>query len=54
VAVGRRVRDDNDDDYEGILKPAFAVEGDPNFESDELLDGFEYLRCVRYSLLLVF
>jgi survival of motor neuron protein-interacting protein 1 len=45
--------DDSDDDYEGILKPAFAVDGDPDFESGEPLDGFEYLRRVRYSLLLV-
>jgi len=42
--------DDNDDDYEGILKPAFVVDGDPDFESGEPLDGFEYLRHVRYPL----
>ena len=42
--------DDSDDDYEGILKPAFAVDGDPDFESGEPLDGFEYLRRVRYPL----
>lgn len=43
--------DDSDDDYNGILKPAFAVDGDPDFESGEPLDGFEYLRRVRYSLI---
>ncbi|XP_062183283.1 uncharacterized protein LOC133887367 [Phragmites australis] len=41
--------DDSDDDYEGILKPAFAVDGDPDFESGEPLDGFEYLRRVRWE-----
>ena len=46
--------DDSDDDYEGILKPAFAVDGDPDFESGEPLDGFEYLRRVRYPLHVVF
>jgi survival of motor neuron protein-interacting protein 1 len=45
--------DDSDDDYDGILKPAFAVDGEPDFESGEPLDGFEYLRRVRYALLLV-
>ncbi|TVU25792.1 hypothetical protein EJB05_28301, partial [Eragrostis curvula] len=39
--------DDSDDEYEGILKPAFAVDGEPDFESGEPLDGFEYLRRVR-------
>ena len=46
--------DDSDDDYEGILKPAFAVDGDPDFESGEPFDGFEYLRRVRYPLHVVF
>ncbi|CAL4984672.1 unnamed protein product [Urochloa decumbens] len=41
--------DDSEDDYDGILKPAFAVEGDPDFESGEPLDGFEYLRRVRWE-----
>lgn len=41
--------DDSDDDYNGILKPAFAVDGDPDFESGEPLDGFEYLRRVRWE-----
>ncbi|XP_004979172.1 LOW QUALITY PROTEIN: gem-associated protein 2-like [Setaria italica] len=40
---------DSDDDYDGILKPAFAVDGDPDFESGEPLDGFEYLRRVRWE-----
>ncbi|KAG8089608.1 hypothetical protein GUJ93_ZPchr0011g27048 [Zizania palustris] len=41
--------DDSDDDYDGILKPAFAVDGDPDFELAEPLDGFEYLRRVRWE-----
>ncbi|GJN06803.1 hypothetical protein PR202_ga24567 [Eleusine coracana subsp. coracana] len=41
--------DDSDDEYEGILKPAFAVDGEPDFESGEPLDGFEYLRRVRWE-----
>ena len=45
--------DDSDDDYDGILKPAFAVDGEPDFESGDPLDGFEYLRRVRYALLIV-
>jgi gem associated protein 2 len=43
--------DDSGDEYEGILKPAFAVDGEPDFESGEPLDGFEYIRRVRYYLL---
>jgi gem associated protein 2 len=39
--------DDSDDEYVGILKPAFEVDGEPDFESGEPLDGFEYLRRVR-------
>jgi len=46
--------DNSVDVYEGILKPAFAVDGDPDFESGEPLDGFEYLRRVRYPLHVVF
>lgn len=46
--------DDSDDDYDGILKPAFAVDGDPDFKSGEPLDGFEYLRRVRYPLHVLF
>uniref|UniRef100_A0A8I6YZ09 Gem-associated protein 2 n=3 Tax=Hordeum vulgare subsp. vulgare TaxID=112509 RepID=A0A8I6YZ09_HORVV len=41
--------DDSDDEYDGILKPAFAVDGEPDFESGEPLDGFEYLRRVRWE-----
>lgn len=46
---GLEYEDDSDDDYDGILKPAFAVDGDPDFESGEPLDGFEYLRRVRWE-----
>ncbi|KAJ1292610.1 hypothetical protein BS78_01G002900 [Paspalum vaginatum] len=41
--------DDSDDGYDGILKPAFAVDGDPDFDSGEPLDGFEYIRRVRWE-----
>ncbi|XP_006663367.1 gem-associated protein 2-like [Oryza brachyantha] len=40
---------DSDDDYDGILKPAFAVDGEPDFESGDPVDGFEYLRRVRWE-----
>uniref|UniRef100_A0A0D9XRI6 Gem-associated protein 2 n=1 Tax=Leersia perrieri TaxID=77586 RepID=A0A0D9XRI6_9ORYZ len=46
---GEYEEDDSDDDYGGILKPAFAVDGEPDFESGEPLDGFEYLRRVRWE-----
>ncbi|CAH8355798.1 unnamed protein product [Eruca vesicaria subsp. sativa] len=39
---------EDNDDYNSILKPAFAVEGEPDFESGPPEDGFEYLRRVRY------
>ncbi|KAL5204650.1 hypothetical protein ABZP36_009521 [Zizania latifolia] len=41
--------DDSDDDYDGILKPAFVVDGDLDFESGEPLDSFEYLQRVRWE-----
>ncbi|KAJ3671473.1 hypothetical protein LUZ60_007552 [Juncus effusus] len=39
----------DDDRYDGILKPAFLVEGEPDFESGPPLDGLEYLRRVRWE-----
>lgn len=45
---------DSDEEYDGILKPAFHVDGEPNFDSGPPEDGMEYLRRVRYLLLLVF
>lgn len=40
--------DDSDEDYASIQRPAFLVEGEPNFESGPPEDGLEYLRRVRY------
>lgn len=40
--------DDSDEDYNSILKPAFLVEGEPDFDSGPPEDGLEYLRRVRY------
>jgi len=41
--------DDSDDDYASIQRPAFLVDGEPNFDSGPPEDGWEYLRRVRYS-----
>lgn len=40
---------DCDDDYESIQKPAFLVEGDPDFDAGPPQDGIEYLRRVRWE-----
>ena len=39
---------DSDDDYASIQRPAFAVEGEPDFDSGPPEDGLEFLRRVRY------
>ncbi|RDX73415.1 Gem-associated protein 2, partial [Mucuna pruriens] len=41
--------DDTDDDYASIQKPAFLVNGKPNFDSGPPEDGWEYLRRVRWE-----
>ncbi|KAG2726085.1 hypothetical protein I3843_01G093600 [Carya illinoinensis] len=41
--------DDSDEDFASIQKPAFSVEGEPNFESGPPEDGLEYLRRVRWE-----
>ncbi|KAE8077193.1 hypothetical protein FH972_015780 [Carpinus fangiana] len=41
--------DDSDEEYASIQKPAFLVEGEPNFDSGPPEDGFEYLRRVRWE-----
>ncbi|KAF3330936.1 Gem-associated protein 2 [Carex littledalei] len=41
--------DISDDSHDGILKPAFYVEGEPDFESGPPVDGWEYLRRVRWE-----
>lgn len=39
--------DSSSDEYESIQRPAFLVEGEPDFDSGPPLDGLEYLRRVR-------
>uniref|UniRef100_A0A1D1ZA89 Gem-associated protein 2 n=1 Tax=Anthurium amnicola TaxID=1678845 RepID=A0A1D1ZA89_9ARAE len=41
--------DDSDDEYSSIQRPAFLVEGEPDFESGPPQDGLEYLRRVRWE-----
>ncbi|EXB68029.1 Gem-associated protein 2 [Morus notabilis] len=41
--------DDSDEEYASIQRPAFVVEGEPNFESGPPEDGLEYLRRVRWE-----
>ncbi|KAL1078234.1 hypothetical protein V6Z11_D10G146600 [Gossypium hirsutum] len=41
--------DDSDEDYTSILRPAFMVEGEPDFDSGPPEDGLEYLRRVRWE-----
>ncbi|CAL1366048.1 unnamed protein product [Linum trigynum] len=41
--------DNSDDDYASIQKPAFRIEGEPNFDSGPPEDGWEYLRRVRWE-----
>ncbi|KAK7844144.1 gem-associated protein 2 [Quercus suber] len=41
--------DDSDEDYASIQKPAFLVEGEPDFDSGPPEDGLEYLRRVRWE-----
>lgn len=38
---------DDDKYYNSIQRPAFLVEGEPNFDSGPPEDGLEYLRRVR-------
>ncbi|XP_077250652.1 uncharacterized protein LOC143890030 [Tasmannia lanceolata] len=53
--VVEEVCDDSDEDenssedYDSIQKPAFLVEGEPDFESGPPQDGLEYLRRVRWE-----
>ncbi|KAL5991011.1 hypothetical protein ACLOJK_011917 [Asimina triloba] len=41
--------DDSDGEYENIQRPAFLVQGEPDFESGPPQDGLEYLRRVRWE-----
>lgn len=40
--------EDSDSDHFSIQKPAFLVDGEPNFDLGPPEDGWEYLRRVRY------
>ncbi|XP_044478646.1 uncharacterized protein LOC123205694 [Mangifera indica] len=40
---------DSDEDYSSIQRPAFLVEGEPDFDSGPPEDGLEYLRRVRWE-----
>ncbi|MED6185393.1 hypothetical protein PIB30_056719 [Stylosanthes scabra] len=44
-----REDDDTDDDYASIQRPAFFVDGEPDFDSGPPEDGWEYLRRVRWE-----
>ncbi|GLJ04941.1 hypothetical protein SUGI_0007470 [Cryptomeria japonica] len=39
----------SEDEFDSLLKPALAVEGEPDFASGSPHDGFEYLRRVRWE-----
>ncbi|CAK7327512.1 unnamed protein product [Dovyalis caffra] len=41
--------DDSDNDYASIQRPAFVVEGEPDFDSGPSEDGLEFLRHVRWE-----
>ncbi|XVF37829.1 hypothetical protein REPUB_Repub20aG0044700 [Reevesia pubescens] len=41
--------DDSDGDYTSILRPAFMVKGEPDFDSGPPEDGLEFLRRVRWE-----
>jgi survival of motor neuron protein-interacting protein 1 len=41
---------DDNDDYNSILRPAFEVDGEPDFSTGPPEDGLEYLRRVRYII----
>ena len=43
--------EDGDEYYANIQRPAFLVEGEPNFDAGPPEDGLEYLRRVRYILI---
>ncbi|KNA07668.1 hypothetical protein SOVF_169790 isoform B [Spinacia oleracea] len=41
--------EESDDEYESMHRPAFKVQGEPDFESGSPEDGLEYLRRVRWE-----
>ncbi|CAN1256255.1 Gem-associated protein 2 [Linum perenne] len=49
VAEYSEEEDDSDDDHASIQRPAFYVEGEPDFDSGPPEDGLEYLRRVRWE-----
>lgn len=48
---GEVYEDDSDEEVESFQPLAFAVEGEPDFDSGEPQDGWEYLRRVKYAFL---
>ncbi|OAP11751.1 hypothetical protein AXX17_AT2G39890 [Arabidopsis thaliana] len=47
--VVKEEKTEDNDDYNSILRPAFAVDGEPDFDSGPPEDGIEYLRRVRWE-----
>lgn len=47
VSEGEVYEDDSEEEVESFQPLAFAVEGEPDFESGEPQDGWEYLRRVK-------
>ncbi|PIA34435.1 hypothetical protein AQUCO_03700003v1 [Aquilegia coerulea] len=43
------VGSESEDEFDNIQRPAFLVEGDPDFDSGPPQDGLEYLRRVRWE-----
>ncbi|KAL5718768.1 hypothetical protein ACHQM5_011636 [Ranunculus cassubicifolius] len=43
------IESDSEDEFDNIQRPAFAVEGDPDFNSGPPQDGLEFLRRVRWE-----
>lgn len=41
--------EDSEDEFDSLLKPAFLVEGEPDFDSGPPQDGLEYLRRVKWE-----
>ncbi|XP_030520868.1 uncharacterized protein LOC115734288 [Rhodamnia argentea] len=46
---GEEDSDDNDEYFSSIQRPAFSVEGEPNFDAGPPEDGLEFLRRVRWE-----
>ena len=53
VSEGEVYEDDSEEEVESFQPLAFAVEGEPDFESGDPQDGWEYLRRVKLVFLLL-